>query len=110
MPSRAGSLIDALCEYGTAELTQPRKGGGGGLGRAVPRCRHIGCVVSHGAAAVSCCVVLCYAVLCCVGICLFDFCSLDHMMICLFDFCSLDHMMICLFDFCSLDHMMIMIG
>ena len=69
-------------------------GGGGGLGRAVPRCRHIGCVVSHGAAAVSCCVVLCYAVLCCVGICLFDFCSLDHMMICLFDFCSLDHMMI----------------
>ena len=70
------------------------EGGGGGLGRAVPRCRHIGCVVSHGAAAVSCCVVLCYAVLCCVGICLFDFCSLDHMMICLFDFCSLDHMMI----------------
>ena len=69
-------------------------GGGGGLGRAVPRCRHIGCVVSHGPAAVSCCVVVCYAVLCCVGICLFDFCSLDHMMICLFDFCSLDHMMI----------------
>ena len=31
-------------------------GGGGGSGRAVPRCRHIGCVVSHGAAAVSCCV------------------------------------------------------
>ena len=27
-----------------------------GSGRAVPRCRHIGCVVSHGAAAVSCCV------------------------------------------------------
>ena len=30
------------------ELTQPRRGGGGGLGCAVPRCRHIGCVVSHG--------------------------------------------------------------
>ena len=30
--------------------------GGGGLGRAVPRCRHIGCVMSHGAAAMSCCV------------------------------------------------------
>ena len=56
-------------------------GGGGGLGRAVPRCRHIGCVVSHGAAAVSCCVVLCYVVLWCVGFFLFDFCSLDHMMI-----------------------------
>ena len=69
------------CVCPTLELTQPRRGGGGGLGRAVPRCRHIGCVVSHGAAAVSCCVVLCYAVLCCVGICLFDFCSLDHMMI-----------------------------
>ena len=42
----------------TKELTQPRRGGGGGggLGCAVPRCRHIGCVVSHGAAAVSCCV------------------------------------------------------
>ena len=76
--------------YGAYPATE----GGGGLGCAVPRCRHIGCVVSHGAAAVSCCVVLCYAVLCCVGICLFDFCSLDHMMICLFDFCSLDHMMI----------------
>ena len=38
------------------ELTQPRPGGGRGSGRAVPRCRHIGCVVSHGAAAVSCCV------------------------------------------------------
>ena len=38
-------------------------GGGGGLAcrATVP---HIGCVVSHGAAAVSCCVVLCYAVLC----------------------------------------------
>ena len=59
--------------------------GGGDLGRAVPECRHIGCVVSHGAAALSCCLVLCYAVLCCVvlsgiGFCLFDFCSLDHMM------------------------------
>ena len=50
--------------------------------------------MSHGAADVSCCVVLCYAVLCCFGISLFDFCSLDHMMICLFDFCSLDHMKI----------------
>ena len=39
-------------------------GGGGGLGRAVPRSRHIGCVVSHGAAVVSCCFVLCYVVLC----------------------------------------------
>ena len=29
---------------------------GGGARRAVPRYRHIGCVVSHGAAAVSCCV------------------------------------------------------
>ena len=39
------------------ELTQPwREGGGGGSGRAVPRCRHIGCVMSHGAAGVSCCV------------------------------------------------------
>ena len=69
------SLLRALPV--TMELTQPRRGGGGGgggLGCAVPRCRHIGCVVSHGAAAVSCCVVLCYAVLCCVGICLFDFC------------------------------------
>ena len=27
-----------------------------GSGRAVPRCRHIGCVVSHGGAAMSCCV------------------------------------------------------
>ena len=35
-----------------------RGGGGGGLGRAVPRCRHIGCVVSHRAAVVLCCVVL----------------------------------------------------
>ena len=35
------------------------RGGGegrGGLGRAVPRCRHIGCVMSHAAAATSCCV------------------------------------------------------
>ena len=31
------------------------RGGGGGSGRAVPQCRHIGCVVSHGAAAMSCC-------------------------------------------------------
>ena len=30
-------------------------GGGGGLGCAVPQCRHIGCVVSHRAVAVSCC-------------------------------------------------------
>ena len=45
------------------ELTQPRRGEGGG-GWAVP-C-HIGCVVSHGAAVVLCCLVLCYAVLCCV--------------------------------------------
>ena len=29
--------------------------GGGRLGRAMPWCRHIGCVVSHGAATVSCC-------------------------------------------------------
>ena len=48
---------------GSVELTQP--GRGGGLGRAIPRCRHIGCVVSHGAAAaVSCCVVLCCWHLC----------------------------------------------
>ena len=33
-------------------------GRGGGLGRAVPRCRHIGCVMSHGAAAVLCSVML----------------------------------------------------
>ena len=40
----------------------PSHGGGGGrgLGRAVPRCRHIGSAVSHGAAAVSCSVVLCW--------------------------------------------------
>ena len=41
------SLVGSLPSHG---------GGGGGLGRAMPRCRHIGCVVSHGAAAVSCCV------------------------------------------------------
>ena len=34
----------------------PATEAGGGLGRAMPRCRHIGCVASHGAAAVSCCV------------------------------------------------------
>ena len=32
------------------------EGGGRVLRHAMPRCRHIGCVVSHGAAAVSCCV------------------------------------------------------
>ena len=42
-------------------------GGGGGLGCAVPRCRHIGCVVSHGAAAVCCKLhefVLCFVEAC----------------------------------------------
>ena len=48
------------------ELTQPR-GGGGGSGRALPRCRHIGCVVSHGAAAVSCCVRVIGTCVTCVG-------------------------------------------
>ena len=51
--------------YGDLCWSLPSHGGGGGLGHAVPRCRHIGCVVSHGAAAVSCRVVLCY-MLCCV--------------------------------------------
>ena len=53
------------------------------MGRAVPQCRHIGCVVSPGAATaavVLCCVVLCCVVLSGIGFCLFDFCSLDHMM------------------------------
>ena len=55
------------CDTGGYPATEGWGGEGGrGLGRAVPRCRHIGCVVSHRAAAVSCCVVLCYAVLCCV--------------------------------------------
>ena len=44
-----------------------RGGGGGGSGRAVPRCRHIGCVVSHGAAAVSCCVRVIGTCVTCVG-------------------------------------------
>ena len=44
-----------VCITGAYPATA-RGGGGGGSGRAVPRCRHIGCVVSHGAAAVSCCV------------------------------------------------------
>ena len=48
------------------ELTQPR-GGGGGSGRAVPRCRHIGCVVSHGAAAMSCCVRVIGTCVTCAG-------------------------------------------
>ena len=42
-------------------------GGGGGSGRAVPRCRHIRCVVSHGAAAVSCCVRVIGTCVTCVG-------------------------------------------
>ena len=49
------------------ELTQPRRGGGGGSGRAVPRCRHIGCVVSHGAAAMSCCVRVIGTCVTCAG-------------------------------------------
>ena len=76
--------IDSWCaEGGNINGAYPATGGGGGgLGCAVPRCRHIGCVVSHGAAAVLCCLVLCYVVLCCVvlsgiGFCLCDFCSLD---------------------------------
>ena len=46
-------LLDCLGAY---PATAGGGRGGGGSGRAVPRCRHIGCVVSHGAAAVSCCV------------------------------------------------------
>ena len=42
-------------------------GGGGGSGRAVPRCRHIGCVVSHGAAAMSCCVRVIGTCVTCAG-------------------------------------------
>ena len=66
----------------------PAREGGGegvrGLGCAMPRCRHIGCVITRGhRCVVLCCVVLCYAVLCRVvlsgiGFCLFDFCSPDH--------------------------------
>ena len=52
---------------GNMELTQPRRGGGGGSGRAVPRCRHIGCVVSHGAAAMSCCVRVIGTCVTCAG-------------------------------------------
>ena len=48
------SSVLLLCCCAVWELTQPR--GGGGSGCAVPRYRHIGCVVSQGAAVVSCCV------------------------------------------------------
>ena len=43
----------------------PATGGG-----SMPRCRHIGCVVSHGAAAVLCCVRVigtCVACVACAG-------------------------------------------
>ena len=43
------------CPYGAYPATAGGAGGAGS-GRAVPRFRHIGCVVSHGAAAVSYCV------------------------------------------------------
>ena len=60
-------LLTSYSFNGAYPATEGEGGGGGGLGRAVPRCRHIGCVVSHGATAVSSfCVVLCYALLCSV--------------------------------------------
>ena len=67
-PGVAGFLIQLHTEDVDAvvELTQPRRGGGGGLGlcrAAVPP--HRVCRVTRGRR----CVVLCCAVLCCVVLC-----------------------------------------
>ena len=50
-------LLGSLQSHGT----------GGGEGRAVPRCHHIGCVVSHGATAVLCCVRVIGTCVTCAG-------------------------------------------